>query len=378
MKARLLVLGLIGVAALACHPIFYWDMTVAWTLDGGTNAGACSAYNIGEWQVRAEGDFLLPVTRTFPCGAWDSDQKFFGIEEGHYTVTIKALEKGTGKVLASRANTVPVFQDHPDPDHVEVAFKAGDFSGGLAAIDIYWNINGTEDGTATGKSWDTCAEVGAAKAVVTVDGTAKEFDCSGSGNMSGSVKVAEGDHQVTVKLVDIKGNDLTTEAKDTIKAKVSDPGEFTADFYYYSFKSPLKSTTGTYHYATSFGTAQTSCMATTPQVSHTTVYLEEPNGGAPVNAQFCGTDSSCFKTNGSDLGKCWAQTSAVKIASLTWGLYSMTIQGGLSGSSGFEACWKKKTYSDLPGKTDILVGAGVNNPTRQLNLPKVGTSALCL
>ncbi len=379
MKARLLALGLMGVAALACHPIFYWDMEVSWSLDGGTNAGVCTTFNIGEWQVRAEGDFLVPVTRTFPCGAWDSGQKFFGIEEGHYTVTIKALEKGSGTVLASRSDTVHVYQDDPEPDHVQIVFKGADFSGGggTAAIDIFWNINGTEDGTATGKSWDKCDEVGASKVVVTVDGKAKEFDCSGSGNMSGSVKVAEGDHKVSVKLIDVKGNAITTEAKDTIKALIKDPGEFTADFYYYSFKSPLKATAGTYHYATNFGAGKTSCAATQPQVAHTTVYLEEPNGGAPVNAQYCGSDNACFKTNGADLGKCWANDKPVKIASLTWGLYAMTIQGGLSGGSGFEACWKKTTFKDLPGKTDILVGAGVNNPTRQLNLPKVGTSPAC-
>ena len=113
-------------------------------------------------------------------------------------------------------------------------------------------------------------------------------------------------------------------------------------------------------------------------VAHTTVYLEQPNGGAPVNVQFCGPDSSCYKTNGADLGKCWAKDKAVTMGGLTWGLYSMTIQGGISGTSGFEACWKKTSHADLKGKTDILVGAGVTNPTRKLNLPKTGTSTTCM
>ena len=384
MKFKLLVLGVLGTAALfACHPIFFWDMRVAWTLDGTTKASACSTYNIGEWVVHATGDYLIPVTRSFPCGEWDSGQKFFQIEEGHYTVTVRALEQGSNKVLGEKIATVHVAQDDMDPDQVDLNFTASDFctggGEGDANIDVYWNINGTEDGTATGESWDKCAEVGAEKVVVTIGcKRTKEFDCHGKGNMSGLVKVAVGDHNIAVKLVDKNGTDLTTEAASTVRAKADKPGEFTADFYYYSFKSALKSTTGTYHYATSFGKAQTSCLDTTPVVAHTTVYLEQPNGGAPVNVQFCGPDSSCYKTNGADLGKCWAKDKAVTMGGLTWGLYSMTIQGGISGTSGFEACWKKTSHADLKGKTDILVGAGVTNPTRKLNLPKTGTSTTCM
>jgi len=387
MKIRLLALGLLGAAALfACHPIFFWDMSVSWTLDGGTNSSTCSKYTIAEWEVFAEGvdpPNMLPVTRSFPCGTWDSGQKFFQIEEGHYKVYVRALEKGTNKVLAEKSASVRVYQENMDPDHADFAFTSADFctggGTGNAVIDLYWNINGTEDGTATGKSWDACSEVGADKVVVTIGcKRTKEFDCHAQGNMSGSVKVSDGDHNIAVKLVDKNGAALTTEAAGTVKATTAKSGEFTSDFYYTSFKSALKATTGTYHYATSFGTAETSCAATTPVVSHTTVYLEQPNGGDPVNKQFCGPASSCYKTNGADLGKCWAKDKAVTIGGLTWGLYSMTIQGGISGTSGFEACWKKTSYKDLPGKTDILVGAGVSNPTRALNLPKTGTASTCL
>ena len=86
MKVRLYALGLLGIAALfACHPIFFWDMSVSWTLDGSTNASTCSKYNIAEWEVYAEGvdpPGMVSITRSFPCGTWDSGQKFFEIEEG--------------------------------------------------------------------------------------------------------------------------------------------------------------------------------------------------------------------------------------------------------------------------------------------------------
>ena len=384
MKTRLLVwMGLLLAAALfACHPIFFHDMTVSWNLDGGNKASSCSMYNIGTWVVEADGpEHRL---REFPCGVWDTDQRFWTIEEGFYSVTVRALEKGTDKVLAEKTGEVRVYADENlDPDHLALKFEASDFctggGTGNAVIDLYWNINGTADGTAQGDSWDQCSEVGAKKAVVTVGcKRTVELDCDAVSNMSGSVKVSEGDHNISIKLVDANGTALTTEAAGTVKATAAKSGEFTADFYFNSFLGTVKTdTTGSYKYATSFGAGKTSCLDNTPQVMHTTVYLEKPGGGDPVIKQFCGPDNKCYKTNGSDLGACWAKEKAVKIDGLVWGLYSMDIKGGITGTSGFEVCWSKKTFEDLKGKTDILVGAGVSNPTRALHLPKTGTSTLC-
>ncbi len=73
-----------------------------------------------------------------------------------------------------------------------------------------------------------------------------------------------------------------------------------------------------------------------------------------------------------------AKTSTIKVAGLTWGLYRAKISGQAKASTGFEACWEATKFSDMDGKTDILVGAGSQNPTRQLSIPKSNSSsAVC-
>lgn len=377
MRAKLVLatLTLAAVAVVSCHPVFFWDMQARWEVDGGRSSSVCAKYNIDVFVVRATGPMVRE--RSFECGAWDTGHKFYELEEGVYRVTVSAVEQGSGKSLAAKTASVEVFQDSLDPDMVDFSFAGADFSGGggPANIDVYWNINGTVDGQATGTSWDTCAEVGADKAVVSVDGTEHKFDCHSGGNMSGSVKVSEGDHTVSVKLVDKSGADLTTAAKGTVKATKTKAAEFTADFYYFSFITIKTTMKGDYRYATSFGAAKASCGDTTPAVQHTTAKLDDDKG-APVSGQFCG-GSSCYKTNGTDLGGCWAKDQAVSIKELTWGLYTLRLQGLVGSGASTEVCWEQQKFTDYKTQPQILVGAGSTNPLRALNLARINSSGAC-
>ena len=395
----------LALAAAACHPIFFWDLEASWNIDGSKTKSLCSTYNIGEFEVLAVG----PETRqrSYPCdSAWDTGTRFYDIEEGNYKVTVRALEKGTSKLLASRSQTLLVRDDMvaPDPDRAEINFKAADFSGGTgqARINFFWNINSTVDGTAKGTSWDTCAEVGGAKAVMTiqkVDSADKpmgapstvQSDCHAGGNMSAAVNVAQGDYRVSIKLIDAKGQDLTTTTDISLPASkltgvsAKTPGQFIADFYWYSFKQGLDaSVDGTYLMSLTFGDAKASCGATNPVVDGVSLSLsrlESVTGGTYklVTADVCTEANTCFKSNGSDQGTCQESSKKYSTKGTKWGLYKATFNGL---AKGLEVCWKQETFQDTDiakYNTLLLVGAGTVNPVRTINVAKdkTNTSTAC-
>ncbi len=405
MRAKVVLFSILVVAAAACGPIFFWDLRVTWKIDGSDSQSLCSTYNIGEFDVYVSGPESR--VRSFPCAAaWDSDTRFFSIEEGFYSVRIKVKEKGTGKILAERSETVHVLDDEiaPEPDRAEIAFRSTDFTGGSTQprINFYWNINNTVDGTAKGKSWDTCAEVGASKAVLTIqpitssganDGPAQTAsrDCHAGGNMSAALNVAPGDYKVSVKLVDSAGADLTTATQiNAPEAKLtsitsSKPGEFVADFYWYSFKQgKADSITGTYYFNLTFGDNKQSCGGTNPPVSGVAMSLSRltsvPAGTySAVTAQVCTEAGKCFSSNGSDAGVCQDKTKKYDVKKVKWGLYKGTLSGT---ATNLEVCWKQSTFSD--SKVDgfgslLLVGAGDANPVRAINVAKdkSNTSKTC-
>ena len=404
MKNKLPLLAALALAAVACHPIFFWDLEVRWNIDGSQSTGLCTTYNIHEFEVVADGPEHRQ--RTFPCNdRWNTGTRFWDLEEGNYRVTISALPKGPGSPLATRSDSIMVRDDvvSTDPDELIIGFRGSDFTGGTgqARINFYWNINSTLDGTAKGKSWDTCDDVGANKAVMTVQkvdsndkpvGAPQQFqsDCHAGGQMSAAVNVEPGDFRVSLKLIDAKGQDLTTTTDLNLPASkltgvtASTVGEFTADFYWYSFKQGKDaSLEGTYWMSLTFGDSNASCSAASPAVEGIGMSmsrLESFTGGTykAVTADICPETGTCFKTNSGD-GQCQDSTKKYDIKKLKWGLYKATLNGH---AKGLEVCWKQETFQDTDiakYNTHILVGAGTVNPIRTINVPKdkTNTSATC-
>ena len=403
MRIRFTLYGFLAVAAMACQPVFFWDLVVSWSIEGSTSSSLCSTYNIGEFEIVADGPEYR--ARNFSCPSWESGSRFFSLEEGHYTVSVRALEKGSLKVLAQRSEVILVQDDQVafEPDRVKLTLRAADFSGGgKPRINFFWNINNTVDGTAKGKSWDTCAEVGAAKAVMTLqkitasgsnDGAATSVsaDCHSSGSMSAAVNVVAGNYKVSVKLIDSGDKDLTTATSmEAPLAKLtgistSTPGEFVADFYWYSFKQgKADSITGSYLFNLTFGDKATSCTSSTPNVKGVALSLSRLTSVAAgtyklVTASVCTEAGTCFNSDGAASGACQDSSKKYSIKSLTWGLYKGSLTGQ---TTGLEICWKQTSFkdSDVPSHVaDLLVGAGEVNPVRKINVPKdkTNTSKAC-
>lgn len=392
MRLKIYHSAILGTLLLAsCFPLFFWHLNVFWEINGSSARSLCTQYDIKEWRVAARG--METRQHTFSCGDWDSSNRFHDLEEGYYDVTVSAWD-AQGARLAQRTKSLWVEETvWGNPSQVHFNFAGADFSGsippGYARLNVYWNINGTEDGTATGFSWDKCAEVGAAYAAITVDGVTKYYDCHANNNMSVALTIKEGSgtQAVGVKLADKNKIDLTTESTGPAYATHAKAGIYLTDFYYFSFLPGIKSSIqGSYKFSTSFEQGQ-SCTGTAPQVVHTTMSLYKTKhfsgSGDAVVTEFCGPDSVCRKTNGADYAKCYAKDQTQRIKSMVWGLYQMTLQGGVGSGAAFQVCWEKKTHKDmkdnpfLKGVTDILVGAGDTNPLRKIDLPRTSNRAAC-
>ncbi len=384
------VLGALLFAS--CFPAYYWRLDVRWAIEGSTENGLCATYGIAVWDVSA----TRPgggASHSFACGTWDSGTFFHHLEEGEYEVAVTAVDdKGTK--LRTRIVSVRVLDDGRGlPALADVQFMANDFRAappvGKASLDVYWNINGTVDGTDTGKSWDTCDEVGAVKAQITVDGDTTTHDCAADGNMAVTLTVEEGsgDHKVEVALLDQQGGAITSTADALVKATNSAPGTFIADFYYYSFVAAVrKQVTGVYRFTTSFEPEKRSCDETSPGVDFTTLALAQPadKGGLPVDSAFAGPDDQWVKTDGKDRAACFGVDEVQRLRALPWGLYQATLQAGTGSGSAALVCWEGDAFQDFlqdPANTkyadEILVGAGPRNPVRELNLKRTESTGAC-
>jgi hypothetical protein len=399
MKNNLPLFAALALVAVACHPIFFWSLEVDWNIDGSKSTTLCATYNIHEFEVVADGPERR--TRTFPCNdRWHTGTRFLDLEEGNYKITINALPQGPGKALATRSDSIMVRDDEVSvqPDQLTIGFRNSDFTGGTgqARIKFYWNINSTLDGSAKGTSWDTCADVGASKAVMTVQkvdssdkpvGPSQKFqsDCHAGGNMSAAVNVEPGDFRVTLKLIDAKNQDLTTTTDMSVPASklsgvsAKNEGEFIADFYWYSFKQGKDaSLTGTYWMNLTFGASKASCSTASPAVDGIGMSMSRLDSFTAgtykaVTADICPETGACFKTNSSN-GPCQASDKKYDIKGIKWGLYKATLNGH---AKGLEVCWKQETFQDTDiakYKTHILVGAVTVNPVRVINVPKDATN----
>ena len=341
-----------------------WDLEVLWTIDASKTTTNCVKYGVDRWRVELTGAATL--THKQPCTTipWTSEAAFHDIKPGVYTIKIEAVDSN-GVVLA--AVTRPNSHVAGALTQFVLDFKAADFSpAGGHTLNVYWNLNGTVDGTPKGQSWDTCVEVGAVSAEVEVDGKATTHSCDAGGNQSAAVALAAKPGAVRVRLVDAAGAALTTWTPMTpgptaVPGK-TDTWEYVAEFYWDAF-SAKKS--GDYWFSTTY--EGKTCSQLTPPVQHQVTLLTL--GGTAITADVCLPSGACVKTNGADLGVCYSASQAQKIKSVGWGEYKLKLSGATGTSPGVNICWEKEF--------DILVGAGSVNPTLDHDVPRILSTGAC-
>jgi hypothetical protein len=348
----------VALASGACLIVRSQDIAVQWSIDGSDSAALCDTYGIDHFTVYLDGPESVDSGRLDCRGAWAD--LFLALEEGSYIATVSAFDQA-GQLLATRTQQRMVNGDVPPPVTLEVDFTAADFGGGAggARIDVLWNINGTIDGSPSGKSWDRCAEVGASTVLITVDGQAQSHDCDAASNMSTTLEgLTDGrSYQLKVKLQDASGKDLTTEASGRVRAgSASNAGQFVGDFYYDSFYEPAGTgTQGTFRFEVSFDGAR--CSAQSPPVELLYALVTRDDGSAlTATAQVCDGSGSCVNADGSTQLAC--SEGALSLSTLTWGRYRLIVEGSGGGS-----CWRSEQQ--------ILVGAGSENPLVELDLATV-------
>jgi hypothetical protein len=286
---------------------------------------------------------------------------FVGLDAGTYTVTVIGLD-GQGSEVGRSYGTEVAFDGSSSIVHEVPLFSS---------IAVFWNINGTIDGTALGESWDSCAEVGAETVVITIDdGAPIETSCAAAGEMSVAIEdLAVGRHEVRVKLRDGSGVDLTTEGTALFEA-TADGVDFVVDFFYDSFFEPQRSDTlGSYWFTTQFGGA--TCTEAIPTVAGQVALVKLD--GTPVNdAVVCDENlSGCADADGADEFVCRSRDQV--IPDLTWGLYKMVLQGTV-GNEG-TICWE--TDEEGSREIEILVGAGADNPVELIDLARSSSEGEC-
>lgn len=400
MRKKIRLAQVVGVLGLAmCTVVFVGDLQVRWSIDGVESPSKCTEYGVANWKIvlyelpgRVKVDEI-----TAACGTWDTGNLYYNTDEGEYAVDVVALD-GAGNELAAKSKEFLLVDDGETIWTVTLDFTAADFRGivgpecGDGACDagesyescpedcqpaadsslfISWKINGTVDGTATGKSFDTCEEVGATQVAITIDGQTTAFGCADDDQSVQIMGLVAGEHDVSVVLQDDDG-DITTTASDTLVAART-PAEEAFEFYFDSFLEPRKSEiTGDYLFLTLFEAGLLTCSETNPQVGQQVVLLQLD--GTPVPGQTCRLDgSSCLNLNNNDFGICFVETQA--IADLPWGSYKLAVQGVPVGST--SVCWETVHETDGTKLVDILVGAGTDNPVDDIVLERIDDTGDC-
>ncbi len=391
MRLKLLLTSvLMASMAAACTVIILEDLEIEWSVAGYMDAAVCDDFGVDYWEVEAVG----PEKRTvrYDCGAiWETESDFYDIEAGQYTVTIYALDSNleiVGQHSGSTSTWVPA-------DPILIDFVEADFENTTpppppppekATLTVYWNINGTQDGTDYGPSWDTCAEVGATHIAVTLDGVETSYDCSASGEMKLELEVEEGTHALKARLLDSTGQDLTTEIEETaISATTAVAGEFNANFYAISFFDGT--ITGDFWFSTSF--EGVSYDGTNPNVYNQISLLKLDGAGLNPAPDVCGPDNQCYAADGGTFGGVYTPTDILKIKTVQWGLYTLLLQGTLDQAAGNEICWESRDCTPLDvvggkycsvasdGEVDILIGAGTENPELNFDLERINDQGAC-
>jgi hypothetical protein len=394
MKARwlasLAVLGLI-----ACSVVMVGETEVRWSLDG-----TCAQYSIAEWEVVLQGrDY---VSRQIPCSSSTGiSTGIISVAEGAYTATVRA-KSVNGAVLATRQSSGQILSTAGVVYYIDVgAFTAADFQGGACGngvcdpatetcstspadcgqcttpkVHVFWTINGTEDGSDKGLSWDTCDEVGAAFLRLTIDGTTiQDLPCSPTkSSMNASLDVTAGSHTFAAVLVDTTKTPVTSQTDTVTLSGISaaQPGELLVNFDWDSFIPAIKGTKlGDFLFTTSF---EGKTCAQVPHIAHE-ISLLKLNGTAVTPApQVCDASSFCYPADGNTPGKCSGPADTMRIKQVLWGIYTLLLQGTLSTK---EMCYTVKNDQGQ-NQVDILIGAGTVNPVVPLDLKKDSTNPACL
>lgn len=345
--------------ATGCQLAIEQELLIRWTIDGDDSASLCTDYQIATWRVEAEGPNLVSATIDCELDRW---QALRVVEEGSYDITVTARDAG-GQLVGSRVlRGVFVDGDERSPIDIPITFTASDFAGvGNAKIEVFWNINGTVDGSAQGRSWDSCEEVGAAKVSISVGQQKTIHDCSKSGNMSAVITglSEQQTYRVSVALLDEHEKEITTVATDDIIASQTG-GRYTVDFFYDSFLEPIRSgTSGRFLFETTYQGGQT-CAGVSPAVDLQLTLLTQ--GGTTISAQVCNLDRvACQDTDDGTFDDfSIARTCSdgqQELTPLTWGMYKLRLRGAVDVGGGFDPdlCWDS-------GEVDVLVGAGDDNP----------------
>lgn len=359
------------VAALAllpggCAVVADGDLLVRWTLDGTTEKSLCTSFGVARFKVIVT---EIPEERTvdafeFACGDhWDTGRAFYGISLGGYRVDVQALDAG-GTVLAQKS-TERTLPDSIDVYFVDLNLAASDFGGGSSKLNLRWVINGTVDGSLSGKSFDTCDEVGVSKVEVTVGTQTETFDCEKNGSMSGVFPGLDpGSYQASLVMTDSNGLPMTNALKVTATASAN-PAEALVDFSYGEFLSPWdNSTIGDFIFEVKFEGG--ACQSTNPHVELRVLMLDRD--GTPVTGkEACplGSTENCAALSSAGFAACVDGPQVIR--GLPWGEYTMVLQGATGAP---DICWELKDKI-------ILVGAGTDNPQKDFDLPRISTSESC-
>lgn len=339
-----IVLGL-AIAAVGCRVFVEQDLRVEWSITGTTARSECTSRGIDHFRVSIDGPEQRDSEAIVCSNLWATSQRFRGIEEGLYAVTVQAFDN-LGRLLGAR--TVDRFVDGslPSPVIAQVDLREQDFGGssGGARIDVLWNINGTVDSSATGKSWDSCAEVGATKAAVFVDGEVTLHDCAAGGNMSTAIEglVEQRSYQLAVELRDAQGKALTTRASGTVIAS-SQGGQLVGDFFYDAFYDEVP---GNFRFTLTFGGKGCTEAGVDGQI----LSLRKLDDSAVSGVEAC--DAALANCQAIESVTLTCSEAEQALASLPWGEYKLTVQG--QSSSDGKLCFEKTTQ--------ILIGAGADNP----------------
>jgi hypothetical protein len=363
----------------AAEVILTTDLDVSWTVDAQQSATKCTEYGLAKWQiegvVKARTYTETLDTITVDCGAaWTSGDKYYDISSGDLVLTISALD-AADQVLASKREEKRLSAGADNPWPVDFAFTAEDFAGtATGTIVVAWKITGTVDGTQEGTSWDSCSDVGAAKASVSVDGTATEYPCADN-DMSVTLSgLQPRDYALSVTLLNEAGIALTSANSQTVTAQtpsVIAPFIFPFDSFF-----GYADVNGDYLYEQVFesDTSPLKCGETNPAAALQLILLKLD--GSVIDADSCPVSGgvTCTPTDASASGPCHDQDH--KIADLRWGAYKIKLQATPAGA-GATICWEAQDASDS-NEIDILVGAGTANPVERFVLERINSTGDCL
>jgi len=347
----------------SCVVVHTEDLELAWRVDGSDSPSHCSEFGIDTWLI----DVVGPETASIdsPCGdPWDSGTILHNLEGGLYAVTIRAVD----------ADGTAIGRSELDVDLRGASGVVNVTIELLSSVQVFWRINGTIDGTATGESWDTCLEVGAKTAVVTVDGVPNEYPCDNKTMSAVISSFSLLPKDVMVKLQDESGTDLTTEATATIPSDSNTDitVDFMVDFMYDSFFKPLQTEQlGDFWFNVAYDGK--SCDQTNPAVTSQIAFLDL-DGTLVEDADVCNDQGqSCIAANGDPTEMC--RDGDQTIPDQVWGMYLLRLQGAVRPSDNLTVCWDNGEQ-DPPG-AEILIGAGVENPVVDFDLPQTDTQGEC-